>query len=122
MIIKEIREILGERLFARFMIVFGGTDVRFPKKRSAISYAHMIRVVGEGAALRLRDRFVGSTIYIPRNASDERARRDDEIAARIASGEKPADVARSYRVVATLSERHVRRILGRVGMVKEGKA
>ena len=70
--------------------------------------------VAAQAARALRDRYFGETVYVPRNAAEERARRDEEIVARVASGESAAAVARSYRVVSTLSERHVRRIVERM--------
>lgn len=47
-------------------------------------------------------------------SAEDRARRDREIAARLAAGETPEQVARSFREVRQLTVRQVRRIGARV--------
>jgi Mor family transcriptional regulator len=49
--------------------------------------------------------------YVPKAASDLRAARDERIAAALAAGKPATDVAKVERV----SERHVRRVRGRIG-------
>jgi len=110
-ILDEIETLIGDRLMLRFLAIFAGTDVHFPKRRSAASYVNLVHTIGEEAASRLRARFVGETVYVPRNADEARERRNAEIAALVRAGESPAAVARRYRIVTTLSERHVRRIV-----------
>lgn len=110
MILDDLRLILAPDELARFLTVFAGNDFRFEKTAGGASFAQLERVVGADAAERLRMHFAGERVYIPRNRAEERARRDDEIRARLAAGESPASIARSYRVVTTLSERWVRQI------------
>lgn len=110
MILEELQEILGETAAQRFVDVFAATAVTFPKSPSGPFFARLVHLAGQDAAERLRLRFAGETIYVPRNATDERKRRDSEISARLAAGESPAAIARSYRTVTRLSVRHVQRI------------
>jgi hypothetical protein len=110
MILDELRDLIGVGAALRFVHVFEGTDVQFPKAPHGPFFAELTRVLGPVDAERVRQRFAGSMVYIPRDARDERERRDREIEARLASGESPAAIARSYRIVSKLSARSVRRI------------
>jgi Mor family transcriptional regulator len=107
--IEEIRELLGDSATIRFLAVFGGTSVTFCKRPEGQQYERMSRVVGEEAAEKLRHRFAGESFYIPKNDADARRVRDEEWAARIASGDSFDQVAVSTRVVRSYSGRHVRR-------------
>jgi Mor family transcriptional regulator len=49
--------------------------------------------------------------YVPKAATDLRIARDERIAAALAAGESASDVAKREQ----LSERHVRRVRGRIG-------
>jgi hypothetical protein len=114
-ILDEIELLVGCEKRMRFMALFAGTDVTFPKQPRGPFFEQLSRALGADAAERLRLRYAGERIYIPRNEADERARRNAEIAARIAAGESPAYVARTYRVMSTLSARHIRRIVEKAG-------
>ena len=114
MILDEIEALVGLDARLRFMALFAGTSVTFPKTPRGPFFAQLARALGNEAAERLRLRYAGEAIYVPRNANEERARRNAEIAARIAAGESPAYVARTYRAMASLSERHIRRIVEQV--------
>lgn len=109
MILDELQTALGAAT-QRFLDVFAATSVTFPKTGQSPFFTELIRVVGADAAERLRLHFAGETVYVPRNAADERERRYGEIRARLASGESPDAIARSYRVVTRLSVRTVQRI------------
>lgn len=50
-------------------------------------------------------------LYVPKTATDLRRARDERISVAVAAGETPATVASRERV----SERHVRRVRGRIG-------
>jgi hypothetical protein len=50
-------------------------------------------------------------LYVPKTPGDLRIARDERIAAALAAGKPATDVARTERV----SERHVRRVRGRIG-------
>lgn len=93
-----------------FIREFGGTDVLFPSTRDAPIFQAIARTVGDDGAARLTAHFRGLRVYVPRNAAEERATRDEQIRARIMAGESVHEVARSYRQVVTLTVRHVRRI------------
>jgi Mor family transcriptional regulator len=110
MILDDLRRLLSERELRAFLACYAGTDVRFEKHEVGASFAQLVRVIGFEAATRLRRHFAGERVYVPRSAADERVQRDTEIRSRIAAGESFASIARSYRTVTTLSERHVRRI------------
>lgn len=110
MILEELETILGPELLARFMVRFAGTVVNIKKSREGTSFAELATVVGVEAAERLQQHFAGQRVYIPRNAADERAHRNLEIRDRLAAGESPRSIARSYRQVVSLSERTIRRI------------
>ena len=117
MILDEIELLVGCEKRMRFMALFAGTDVTFPKKPRGPFFDQLSRALGADAAERLRMRYSGERMYIPRNEAEERARRNAEIAARIAAGESPAYVARTYRVMSTISARHIRRIVEKAGTV-----
>jgi hypothetical protein len=111
----EIAAALSEpALRARFLSVFAGQRLRFPKTHGGAP-AEVVRVLGVDAAERLRWHFAGRTLYVPIGAAAERARRDLTIRARLAAGESPAAIARSWRGVYRLSEAAVRRIAARLG-------
>jgi hypothetical protein len=110
MIIDELRELLGEALLQRFLTIFGGTPVTFSKRGKGAPFEQIARVIGEDAARGVCRRFAGQKLYIPRSIREERERRNAEIAARLAAGESPNVIARSYRTVQTITARHVRRI------------
>lgn len=106
----ELRAILGESLTTRFRAVFAGTTVTFPKRPAGPFFTTLQRVVGPVAAEQARARFAGEEVYVPMNVAADRARRNDEIAARVGAGEPLDSVARAYRTTT----RHVRRIASAV--------
>lgn len=108
-LLAELREILGDALLARFLAVFAGTSVTVSKSPAGAVFAELERVIGTAAAERVRQRFAGAQIYVPLNVSEERQKRNVEIAARIASGESLKSIARSYRN-PNITVRHLRRI------------
>lgn len=110
MILDELQDVLGAALYRRFVNVFAATVVTFPKAPDGPFFAELVRVVGADAAERVRLHFAGSKVYIPRDAADERKRRDMEIIDRINSGETPESIARTYRLVTRVSIRTVQRI------------
>lgn len=112
----SMEELLGASDLQRLIAVFGGTVVTFAKTPTGIFFGELVRVLGPGPADKLWRKYAGEQIYIPINADDERMQRNVEIAARVAAGESTTSVARSYRVVVRMSERHVRRIVA--GMSK----
>lgn len=118
MILDELQDLLGVVAAQRFIDVFAATVVTVPKHPTGAFFGRLVQLAGPEAAERLRLRFAGETIYVPLNVADERKRRDDEIAARLAAGESPAAIARSYRTMTRLSIRHVQRIAA--GAAKHG--
>lgn len=109
--LDELREVLGDVALIRFIGVFGGTRVSINSGRAEVAFREIERVIGADAHAKLRARFDGERIHVPVMASLERGARNNEIAARLASGETPRAVARSLR----LSEFHIRRIAKTVG-------
>lgn len=112
MIIDELRALLSEEQLRAFLACYAGNDVRFRKRDDGASFAQLERVVGREAASRLRARFAGECVYIPREWAGQRERRNTEIVARIAAGDPPHQVARNYGI----SERAVRKIRAKHGL------
>lgn len=109
-ILDQLRLLLGEPAASRFLALFSGTSVTFPKRHAGPFFAALVRAVGIDLAERVCRQWAGEHVYIPRNAAEDRARRNVAIAARLAAGESPESIARSYHEVKRLSVRTVRRI------------
>jgi hypothetical protein len=114
----SIASLLGDQAWQRLVAAFGGTTITLPKKQleSSQSFTELKRVLGCDLAERLRLRHAGEKLYIPMGIGNDRIRRDAEIAARLALGESPSSIARSFRVVTRISVRQVLRIAA--GVVK----
>ena len=80
-----------------------------PEQNREVFKAAAVSVI-EG---ELREMFGGEQIrlYIPKLGGETRKARDERIAAAIVAGEPPPSVAKRESV----SERHVRRVRGRIG-------
>jgi hypothetical protein len=111
--IEELQAILGDAPFRKFLAVFAGTTVTFPKQPRGTFFVTLSRVIGPDPAEQARARFAGEEVYVPMNVAEERARRNDEITARVHAGEPIDAVARAYRTTV----RHVRRIACTVARV-----
>lgn len=109
-VLDQLRILLGEPAASRFLALFSGTSVTFPKRLAGPFFAALVRAVGSDLAERVCRQWAGEHVYIPRNAAEERARRNVAIAARLAAGESPESIARSFHEVKRLSVRTVRRI------------
>ena len=104
---------VGDAAYRRFIAVFAGTAVTFPKHPRGAFFATLARVIGPAVAERVRVRFAGESIYITMNLAEQRACRNEEISARIEAGEPHDAVARAYHTTV----RHVRRIAASISRI-----
>ncbi len=111
-----LRLLIGADATYRFLAIWGGQSLRFPKRPAGTFYDKLLRVVGPVAAEALRREYAGQTCYVPTDAGAERAQRNVEIVVRLASGESPAQVARTSQYLARVSPRQVLRIKQAAGL------
>lgn len=112
----DLRLLIGTDAARRFLTIWAGAPLRFPKHPAGALYDKLSRVIGIEAAEKLRREFAGQTVYIPTYAHAEREQRNVEIVVRLARGESPAQVARTHQYIARVSPRQVRRIKQAAGL------
>jgi hypothetical protein len=91
----------------------GGADLRVPAHPKGDGYELLVAIIGPEAAHALIRFAGGDTLYVPRCTRDALAERDRRIVELAEQGMTPADIARSFVYAATVTERHVYRILAR---------
>lgn len=113
----ELRMALGANdLYWRFLAVFAGSTIYFPKRREGEFYTKLVRVVGPDAAETVRQHFAGQHVAIPCGSGEIRKERDLEVVARLRTGESPEQVARTYSYSAKLSPSAIRSIKAKAGL------
>ncbi len=90
--------------------VHGGADLRVPSHPKGDAYDRLSSIIGPEAADALVKFAGGDVLYVPRFARDALAERNRRIVELIAEGQLPADIARTFTWIGTVSERHVYRI------------
>lgn len=112
----DLRVLIGADAAVRFLVVWAGAPLRFPKRPAGATFDKMTRVIGPEAAEILRREFAGQTLYIPTDARAERAQRDAELVVRLALGQSPAQVARTHMYLTRVSPRQVQRVKRAAGL------
>lgn len=99
--LREIAEAIGDGIAQKLMKEFAGIRAFIPKR---LAPGHrLIRLLGEEDAKRLSHHFGGETLFIPRGAKAERARRNQEIVAGYDSGTPVRTLAQKHN----LTERQI---------------
>jgi Mor family transcriptional regulator len=80
-------------------------DKAFPDSKNITLFARMADLIGDEAALKVREEFGGLVLPIPKIDSVHRKQRDDKICAEYDAGASVSQLARRYRLT-------VRRIYG----------
>lgn len=114
-------EYLGESATARLIAHFGGRQIKIPVTRSGKTWGGLVMALGEEGAAKLIENFRGEALYIPKNDADEVRARHAEVKARLANGEKPADISRDMTYTARYSERWIRAIAAREEQSPQGR-
>lgn len=105
--LEDIRNTIGDTLTEKLLTSFSGTSVRFPVRKSGVSFAALSDVIGPQAASELCDEFGGAVFYFARETASLREKRNLEIRSRVLAGERLSSLAQAYET----TEMTIRRII-----------
>lgn len=103
---------IGPTATARLVEVAGGETLKIPKRRAGRVWAKLAQAMGTDGAGNLVDNFGGEGLYIATNHAATVAQRRAEVARLRQQGHSFAEIARSFKVTTTYTERGVRKLAG----------
>lgn len=112
--LAQLEKLLMPRQLAALLCHYGGTSVKLPKRCAGATFERLAGAVGHAGARALCNAFAPTSLYIPRNAKDERMQRDFHIERLLKHGHSATHLALTFSYEAKLSERHIRRIASRL--------
>ena len=109
--IATLAEYIGDAAASRLCAALGGCQVKIPKRRDGVWWDRLVAAIGPRDAEELCTAFAGESLYIPRNAADERAARRQAVLDGLAAGMTFAEIARSLEFRVRYSERGLRKLV-----------
>jgi len=109
--IETLAEYLGDGAAARICMALGGTQLKVPRGQYGKTWLLMVELLGQDAAIEMIECFGGESIYIARNAAEERAARAALVQSMLARGMTFAEVSRQLTFTARYTERGLRKLM-----------
>lgn len=106
-----LSEYIGDAAASRLRAYWGGCQIKVPKSMSGVWWQRLVETLGERDAAELCEVFGGETLYIPRNAAEER----DELRRRVKdlldAGMSYVEIARRLTFQVRYTERGLRKLM-----------
>lgn len=116
--LSTLADYIGEDAATRLVAALGGCQIKIPKWHRGVWWDRLVRAIGVRGAKELCTAFAGESLYIPRNAADERAARRQAVLDALAAGMTFAEIARRMEFRVRYSERGLRKLVA--GFVPDG--
>lgn len=109
-ILTELDALIGEKACLKLVSILGGCTWYVCAHNEA--YQRLAKAIGEDSALLVVQKYLGETIYIPKNDSDAIARVRADMAELKAQGYSLEEISRMVqKPVSRYSTRHIRNII-----------
>jgi len=109
--LETLAEYLGDGAAARICMALGGTQLKVPRQQRGKTWLLMVELLGQDAATEMAECFGGESIYIARNAAEERAARAALVQGMLAQGLTYAEVSRRLTFSVRYTERGLRKLM-----------
>jgi hypothetical protein len=108
-----LAEYIGDDAARKLCMAWGGCPVKVPKGRAGLWWQRLVQTLGERDAGEFCEAFGGETLYIPRNAADEREAIRQRVATMLADGMSYLQIARTLTFQVRYTERGLRKLMER---------
>lgn len=108
-----LAEYIGDAAAQRLRTAWGGCQIKVPRAHAGLWWERLAQTLGERDAAELCDIFGGETLYIPRNAIEEREAIRQRVACMLADGMSYLQIARTLTFQVRYTERGLRKLMER---------
>ena len=106
-----LAEYLGDEAAGRLRTAWGGCPIKVPKGKTGIWWQRLVATLGEREAAELCEAFGGETLYIPRNAAEERDAMRRRVKDLLDAGLSYVEIARRLTFQVRYTERGLRKLM-----------
>ncbi|TCS94106.1 hypothetical protein EDC36_12028 [Tepidimonas ignava] len=106
-----LAEYIGDEATEKLRAAFGGCQVKVPKTRAGSWWQRLVETLGERDAADFCEAFGGETVYIPRNAGEERDAIRRQVRDMLAAGMTYLEIARTLTWTVRYTERGLRKMM-----------
>lgn len=106
-----LAEYLGDEAAGKLRTAWGGCPIKVPKGKAGLWWRRLVETLGERDAAELCEVFGGETLYIPRNAAEERDAMRRRVKELLEAGLSYVEIARRLTFQVRYTERGLRKLM-----------